>query len=288
MGDHKQEDVLKMKQHHPFYEDLLAGMGRYGGSAEGAAEETLGIPAARIRERVVLAPWWEPHMFDPALFGRAEYISPAPNGETMVWDVAPPQGSPFTFIKTHIGAPVCTDVALALGLTPCRECIFVGSVGALDPAMRLGDVVVPECSLCGDGTSRYLMEGPLKGNDPFGTAAYPDEALNGRLIAAAERVCAAENIALHRSRNFSIDTIFAQFTRIGEILALGCNTVEMETAAAFRAAELAGYGMAALFSVSDNALESKSLMGGRPAGERAYRRRVRWAAFPKIIAECFR
>ena len=78
--------------------------------------------------------------------------------------------------------PVCTDVALALGLTACEACLFIGSVGALDPAMRLGDIVVPESSVCGDGTSRYLLPGTLAQNDPFGMRACPDAALNARLI----------------------------------------------------------------------------------------------------------
>ena len=177
-----------MKQHHPLYQTLLDGMARYGAEPAGAVEETLGVPVERIRRHVVLAPWWEPSMFDPACLGRAEYISPVPNAETMVWEVAPPQGEPLTFIKTHIGAPVCTDVALALGLTACEACLFIGSVGALDPAMRLGDIVVPESSVCGDGTSRYLLPGTLAQNDPFGMRAYPDAALNARLIRTAKRI----------------------------------------------------------------------------------------------------
>ena len=80
-----------MKQHHPLYEALLAGMARYGATGAGAAEETLGVPAERIRRNVILAPWWEPAMFAPECFGQAEYLSPVPNAETMVWDVTPPQ-----------------------------------------------------------------------------------------------------------------------------------------------------------------------------------------------------
>lgn len=276
-----------MKQHHPLYEALLAGMARYGATGAGAAEETLGVPAECIRRNVILAPWWEPAMFAPECFGQAEYLSPVPNAETMVWDVTPPQGEAVTFIKTHIGAPVCTDVALALGLTACENCLFIGAVGALDPAMHLGDIVVPEYSVCGDGASRYLLPDALAQNDPFASRARPDAELSETLFRVAERICAEEGIALHRGRNFSIDTIFAQFSRIDEILALGCNTVEMETAAAFRAAELAGYRMAALFGVSDNTLQNKSLMGGRTDAERAWRKQVRATVFPRILYACF-
>lgn len=275
------------KQHAVQYEKLLAGMERFGADAAGAAEETFGVEGARIRKNVVLAPWWEPTVFDPEIFGRAEYISPVPNAETMVWDITPPEGENFTFIKTHIGAPVCTDVALALGLTACEKCIFVGSVGALDENMMIGDIAVPTVSLSGDGVSRYLLSGSLGENDAFGREARPDAAWNELLLKQTEWIAKAENVRFHKVKNFSIDTVFAQFARIDEILALGCNTVEMETAAAFLAAEMAGYKMAALFSVSDNTLLRKSLMGGREEEERLYRKRVRYSVFPKIICSCF-
>lgn len=275
------------KQHSELYEGLLRGMARFGANREGAAEEAFGFDGALIRKNVVLAPWWEPTVFDPALFGTGEYISPVPGAETMVWDMTAPNGEKFSYIKTHIGAPVCTDIALALGLTACERCIFIGSVGALDVNMQIGDIVVPKVSVCGDGVSRYLLPGSLKENDAFGREAYPDRELNAMLLANAQRIAREETVRFHTSRNFSIDTIFAQFARIDEILALGCNSVEMETAAAFLAAELSGYKMAALFSVSDNTLINKSLMGGREDEERRYRKHVRRQVFPKIIHSCF-
>ncbi|MBN1646949.1 MAG: hypothetical protein JW874_02850 [Spirochaetales bacterium] len=81
--------------------------------------------------------------------------------------------------------------------------------------------------------------------------------------------------------NFSIDTVFAQFAFLDEIQALGCNVIEMETAAAFRAAEIAGISLAALFSVSDNILNKKSLVSGRTPAEREYRRMVKKLCFQR-------
>ena len=52
-------------------------------------------------------------------------------------------------------------------------------------------------------------------------------------------------------------------------------------------AELAGYRMAALFGVSDNTLQNKSLMGGRTDAERAWRKQVRATVFPRILYACF-
>ena len=67
---------------------------------------------------------------------------------------------------------------------------------------------------------------------------------------------------------------------------MGCNVIEEETAAAFRAAMM-GIPMAALFSVSDNTVAKKSLVSGRTKEEMEYRRYVRRELFPKIIFEFF-
>lgn len=99
------------------------------------------------------------------------------------------------------------------------------------------------------------------------------------------RICEENRVNYHIGRNFSIDTIFAQFAHIGEIIAMGCNVIEMETAVAFRAAKLAGISLAAIFSVSDNTITHKSLMGGRTEAEQEYRRFTRSTVFPRIILD---
>ena len=89
-------------------------------------------------------------------------------------------GKPATWIVPGIGAPTNMDVVLALGATSCRRILFIGSAGALDEKMELGDIVLPEKSICGDGASRYLQKDLAA--DPFAQAAYPD----GTLLAQAE------------------------------------------------------------------------------------------------------
>ena len=106
-----------------------------------------------------------------------------------------------------------------------------------------------------------------------------------RLQKAAARICAENDARCHVAQNFSIDTILAQFARIREIQDLGCNVIEMETAAAFRAAQLAGISLGALFCVSDNTVASKSLLSGRIPGDMDYRNRVRETLFPQILLE---
>lgn len=71
-------------------------------------------------------------------------------------------------------------------------------------------------------------------------APRPDAALFETLLRTARNVCAENGVRCHVGRNFSIDCIFPQYAHIDEILAMGVNTIEMETAAAFAAARVAG------------------------------------------------
>ncbi len=57
----------------------------------------------------------------------------------------------------------------------------------------------------------------------------------------------------------------------------------METAAAFKAAQVAGISLAAILSVSDNSVTKKSLISGRTDKEMEYRKFIRRAIFPQII-----
>jgi nucleoside phosphorylase len=73
-----------------------------------------------------------------------------------------------TYILTGIGAPNVMEAVLALGCTPCKNIIFIGSVGGLDKEQKIGDIIIPEYSLCGDGACRYLTNTKLSENDFFG------------------------------------------------------------------------------------------------------------------------
>lgn len=264
------------------YQDLLSGMERFGSKRESICGQALGVDAGQVREHVLLAPWWEPPVFDT--LGETELLSESGNKPVKVWNISTGHGE-ITFIKSGIGAPVTIDTVLALGLTPCKKILFIGSAGALDPAFEIGDIVLPEVSICGDGASRYIANNSLKDGDVFGEKVYPDQKLFAHLKNATNKICSENKVKWHLGRNFSIDTIFAQFSHLDEIIRMGCNVIEMETAAAFRAAMLVNIPLAALFSISDNTLKNKSLISGRTTAEIEYRRRVRRTIFPQIILE---
>jgi uridine phosphorylase len=115
---------------------------------------------------VIIAPWWEPKVFEQ-LGDEVKFLSASDYANVKVWSIKTPEFD-ITYIKTGIGAPVLTDTILALGCTSCKKVIFVGSVGVLNSNIGIGDIVIPEFSISGNGVSRYLHGGLLKSNDTFG------------------------------------------------------------------------------------------------------------------------
>lgn len=169
------------------YRKLIDGMRRFGSTEADICRHMLGVGREAIRENVILAPWWQPASM-PEL-GSARYLSESDFSAIRVWDIEFPSGG-CTYIRTGIGAPVLMDVALALGLTACKRLIFIGSVGSLTPEIGIGDVVVPEYSICGDGASRYLADSLAK--DCFGTCA-------GRMRRCLKRSCVRRGMCARRT-----------------------------------------------------------------------------------------
>jgi purine-nucleoside phosphorylase len=267
------------------YQDLISGMERFGSTKHDICSHGIGVSPEHVRENVIIAPWWEPATL-PGL-GTATYLSTSDTPVTKVWDITSAV-TKMTYIKTGIGAPVLMDVLLTLGVTTCQRIIFIGSVGSLDDNIGIGDIVIPEYSICGDGASRYISQDSLASGDMFGEKAYPNKDLFHSAKEVTQRVCAEHDVRWHLGKTFSIDTIFAQFAHVDEIRRMGCNVIEMETAAAFRAADLMNIPTVALFSVSDNTVTHKSLVSGRTQDELEYRKYVRRELFPKIILDIFK
>lgn len=266
------------------YVDFINSMKRFGSTERDICIHGIGVEPELIRENVVIAPWWEPPSL-PTL-GKAEYLSESEFASTKVWNVQ--NGDiKITYIKTGIGAPVLMDSLLSLGVTSCKKIIFIGSVGSLDMNISIGDIVLPEYSICGDGASRYILSDKLE-QDVFGSKSYPDTMFFEKAKITTKEICSVNNVNWHIGRTFSLDTVFAQYAHIDSIIGLGCNVIEMETAAAFSAAKLMGIPMVAIFSVSDNTVANKSLVSGRTQSEMDYRHFVRREMFPQIILSMFK
>lgn len=256
------------------YNFLIAGHTKYGLKKDTLCKSVLKCDDEAIKENVIIAPWWEPTIFKDI---ESELIV---DTSIKIWNCKLFDKN-ITYIKTGIGASVCTDVILALGNSNCKKIIFIGSVGALDEKINIGDIIIPTLSVCGDGVCRYLEKDLTK--DCFGDKYYPDTKLNKILIKNTEKICKDNNISYHIVPNFSVDTIFAQFAHLDYIMKLGCKSIEMETAAAFKACSICNIPIAAIFNVSDNSIKNKSIYNGKTESELKYRKKVRNEIIPKII-----
>lgn len=268
------------------YDDLISSIEYFGVVKENICENILGVKSTQINENVIIAPSWE--IASLMNLDSTEMIS---NEKTLfssykVWNMKK-DGNVFTYIKTGFSSPVLMDAILALGNTNCKKIVFVGSAGALDAKMHIGDIVIPAYSVCGDGASRYISPNGFV-SDVFGQKTFPNSFLLEKLKEITNKISINYNVNWHIGFNFSIDTIFAQYFYLNEIVNLGCNVIEMETAAAFKAAELLKIPLVAIFCVSDNTVKNKSLIGGRDVEMKEYRKLVKNEVIPEIIMELFK
>ena len=257
------------------YELLLDAHKRFGTTKENIAQSK---GHYNICENVVIAPWWKVKMFENKSDIEITKIS------DKLYKIKK-DNTEFTFIELkRMGAPMMLDEVLALGVSKCKNLIFIGSVGSLDKDINIGNLVIPTYSVCGDGACRYLNENL---EDDFGKKQFPGREITECLLSVTKEVCEKQNVKFHNVPNFSIDTVFAQFQYIDEILNMGCKTIEMETAAFFKAANIAGINATALFCVSDSTIANKSLYSGRSDAENEYRHQVRFDVIPYILFETF-
>lgn len=253
------------------YEELIKSHLRYG-----TTEESIIMRKGytEILENVVIAPWWNHDIFEGLGFKVVQTSDKVFNFYS--------EELSFSYVELkRIGAPSFMDFVLSLGVTKCKNIIFLGSAGSLDEDIKIGDIVVPEYSICGDGASRYLNSNL---EDEFLKKQYPSYEFTKDMINILE----SKNVNYHHVPNYSIDTIFAQFYHIDTILNLGAKTIEMETANLFKCNDLLNKNVTALFCISDNTVLNKSLYSGRTEAENDYRHKVRYEIIPQLVISLFK
>jgi DeoD family purine-nucleoside phosphorylase len=145
-------------------------------------------------------------------------------------------GRPLTIQSSGMGGPSAAIVISELAELGARLLVRVGTCGALDPALRLGDLVVVSESLADDGTSRALgASGRL----------VPDPELARALCHAATREA---RVGMAVSTDLFYDTSEDTVQRWA---AAGAIAVEMETATLFALARRRSLRAASLLLVSD-------------------------------------
>ena len=253
------------------YEDIINAHSSYGSKKE----DIVAICGyENILENVVIAPWWEHTFFEKYGFVSTQESS-------IVYNMKK-DDIEFSFIELKaIGAPIVMEYVLSLGVTKCKNLIFIGSCGSLDETIKIGDVVIPSYSICGDGATRYLNN---NFEDEFGKKEYPSHELNEKIINILEDM----KVRYHNVPNFSVDSVFCEFIHIEDFLKYESKTVEMETANLFKCCNIMNIKTTAIFGVSDNIVLRKSLYNGRSEEEKKNKDYCKKELIPQIVIEFFK
>lgn len=155
------------------------------------------------------------------------------------------KGIPISATSTGIGCPSAAIAVEELANIGATHFIRVGSTGALQPGIKIGDLVISTGSMRNEGTSRFYA--------PEGFPAVPDHFLTHALIEAAAALKPQRGYGLHMGLNASDDAFYGETPEF--ITMLHNNkllNVEMESSAIYVVAHRRGVHAAMVCAVSGN------------------------------------
>lgn len=237
------------------------------------SEFILGCNLEKIRETVVMAPCWLP---DSVGVITLDLIA---DGSCKIWDCSL-KGSHITYILTGVGACNCADTVMALGNTACKRIIFIGSAGAIDDKVCIGDIVFPENFVVGEGASRYLQA--RLDRDTFGEVYCIDRKICTELIEFTKEQTSLLGVSCHSGSVISVESIFSQFKFIDSFIKLGCRYLDMESSSFVAASQRVGIEGLVCFCISDNVVNNQSLVSVDKSTI-DFRKKVRKLIMPMIL-----
>jgi uridine phosphorylase len=154
------------------------------------------------------------------------------------------EGVPLTIASTGIGCPSAAIAVEELERVGVETVIRVGTTGALQSEIEIGDMVV--------ATGAAKNEGTTKRYEDVEFPAVPDYTVLSALVDAAE----ANDEAVHVGPIASDDAFYAETDEyVAEWEAAGILAVEMEAAAVFTLARRKGMRAGAICTVDGNLVE---------------------------------
>ncbi len=164
------------------------------------------------------------------------------------------RGAPLTICSTGIGCPSATIALEELAAVGVDTVIRVGTTGALQAGIEIGDMVVATGAAKNEGTSeRY---------EPVEYPAVPEYGVLSALADAAATVEGDEGGDVHVGPIATDDAFYAETDAVvADWEAAGLLAVEMEAAALFSVARRKGLAAGAICTVDGN------LVAGTQKGE---------------------
>jgi uridine phosphorylase len=142
-------------------------------------------------------------------------------------------GRPLSIQATGMGSPSAAIVLEELARLGVRRAIRVGTCGALDETLALGELICADAALAEDGVSRALGSNEVTRPDPGLQADLAANGASSALIATTDLFYEADSEARERWR------------------AAGARAVEMEAAALFALGARLGVAVGCALVVSD-------------------------------------
>jgi DeoD family purine-nucleoside phosphorylase len=158
-----------------------------------------------------------------------------------------PDGAPLTIQSTGMGGPSAAIVIAELADLGARRLVRVGTCGALQPGLALGELLIASEAIPADGTSRALGGGDR-------VPATPN-------LLAALTTSAGGAAGVHSGPVVSTDLFYDRRGLEEEWCRAGALGVEMEASTLFALAAARGFDAAALLVVSDLVLPSRVRIG---------------------------
>ncbi len=148
-------------------------------------------------------------------------------------------GQDISLVGPMLGAPYAVMILEKLFVLGVSKVVFLGWCGSICQGISIGDFVVPDRAIIGEGTSQYYLEGDF---------SVPYE----KMTRAIEAGCQSHSAFFHKGSVWSTDAPYRETEE--KILSLqgeGILGVDMEVSALFSVADFRGISIGALLIVSD-------------------------------------
>ncbi len=155
------------------------------------------------------------------------------------------KGVKVSVTSTGLGCPSASIATQELSNIGAEVFIRIGSSAALDPKIKVGDLLVSTGAMKNEGTSKFFV--------PDSFPAVPDFELTYMLIQQAKEKLAGSNVKVHAGIGSTDDSFYGETPEfIDRVYKYGCINLDMEASGIFTTAHMLGKHAAAIYSISSN------------------------------------
>ena len=155
------------------------------------------------------------------------------------------KGVKVSVTSTGMGCPSAAIAAEELINIGAKALIRIGSSAALDPNIRIGDLMISRAAMKNEGTSRFYV--------PDSFPAVPDLELTWHLIETAREMCKPTGEAVFVGINSSDDAFYGETPEfLDQLRKYKIMNIEMESSALYTIGHLRGVRTACICGTSGN------------------------------------